>query len=103
MLGGERMIRPKHYDECSLECIDAMIILFGYEETVSFCEMNAFKYLWRHKNKGGLEDLEKAKTYLGMAKEIAGKAGSDVAHDLDVGRMLRMDKTIQKYKENITE
>lgn len=94
------MIRPKHYEECSLECIDAMIILFGYAETVSFCETNAFKYLWRHKHKGGLVDLEKAETYLNMANEIERKYG---AVDPTNERRSRMFAITKKYKENIKE
>lgn len=95
------MIRPKHYESCSIECIDAMEITFGYKETVMFCEMNAYKYLWRHKQKGGLEDLEKAKTYLDMANEIAGKTSPSDVPDSEVKRMIRMNSMIRKYKEKI--
>lgn len=56
---------PKHYaDSCSIECIDAMVITFGYEAVMDFCLCNAYKYLWRHKNKNGYEDLEKARWYM---------------------------------------
>lgn len=55
---------PKHYaDTCSLECIEAMRIAFGRKAVISFCECNAFKYLWRYKNKNGEEDLKKSKWY----------------------------------------
>ena len=36
----------------------------GREAVKSFCLCNAYKYLWRHKNKNGLEDLKKARWYL---------------------------------------
>lgn len=69
-------IRPDHYTDCSIECIDAMEITFGPDNAVLFCVMNAFKYLWRHKSKGGLEDLVKARTYINMAYRIDGQSGS---------------------------
>lgn len=56
---------PQHYEgHTSLECIDAMEISFDNEAVAYFCLCNAFKYLWRHKHKNGLEDLEKAEWYL---------------------------------------
>lgn len=55
---------PKHYEgSTSLECIEAMQIAFGTEAVIDFCKCNAFKYLWRYKNKNGLEDLKKANWY----------------------------------------
>lgn len=59
---------PIHYaDTCSLECIEAMEIAFGKEAVRNFCKCNAFKYLWRFKNKNGEEDLKKAEWYLAKA------------------------------------
>ena len=61
---------PSHYAEsCSIECIDAMECMFGTDKLVSFCFMNAFKYIWRFKNKNGLEDLKKARWYMTKAYE----------------------------------
>ena len=60
-------IRPEHYTECSLECIDVMLAVFGRKAVTDFCIINAFKYLWRHKYKNGLEDLQKAERYFAMA------------------------------------
>lgn len=31
---------------------------------MDFCVCNAFKYLYRHKRKNGVQDLEKAKWYI---------------------------------------
>lgn len=62
---------PRHYaDTTSLECIEAMTITFGDKAVYDFCRCNAFKYLWRYKNKNGLEDLKKAIWYLNKAREI---------------------------------
>jgi hypothetical protein len=56
---------PTHYaDSCSLECIDVMELILGDDHFAGFLLGNAFKYLWRHKHKGGKEDLRKAKWYL---------------------------------------
>ena len=54
---------PNHYTTTSLECIDAMEMAFGVEATMKFAMINAFKYIWRHKEKNGVEDLEKAMWY----------------------------------------
>lgn len=56
--------RPAHYTSGGIECIDAMTAAFGAEAVKDFCLCNAFKYLWRHRNKNGVEDLKKARRYL---------------------------------------
>lgn len=56
--------RPAHYTSGGIECIDAMQAAFGAEVVKGFCLCNAFKYLWRHRNKNGVEDLKKARWYL---------------------------------------
>lgn len=62
---------PEHYEKsCSVECIDVMLMCFGKYSVLDFCQLNAFKYIWRHKNKNGLEDLKKARWYLNKALEI---------------------------------
>lgn len=57
--------RPAHYTSGGIECIDAMTAAFGDEVVKDFCLCNAFKYLWRHRQKNGVEDLKKARWYLG--------------------------------------
>lgn len=56
--------RPAHYTSGGIECIDAMAAAFGDEAVKDFCLCNCFKYLWRHRNKNGVEDLKKARWYL---------------------------------------
>jgi hypothetical protein len=64
-------INPSHYkDSCSIECIESMIIAFGAEAVYDFCICNAYKYLWRHKNKNGMEDINKAIWYVNKAEWI---------------------------------
>ena len=64
-------INPDHYkSSTSLECIEAMQIAFGREAVVHFCLCNAWKYIWRWKNKNGKEDLNKAKWYVDKGLNI---------------------------------
>lgn len=61
----ENVNHPKHYEgNTSLECIECMRIAFGMMAVCDFCLCNAFKYMWRYKNKNGEEDLNKANWYL---------------------------------------
>lgn len=61
----ETVNHPQHYNAGKVECIDALeaatINLTGIQ---AFCTANAIKYLWRWKQKGGVEDLRKARWYL---------------------------------------
>lgn len=64
--------RPEHYCRNGIECIDAMIILFGHDATIQFCKLSAFKYRWRAGLKGDREqDEEKAEWYLQKTVELA--------------------------------
>lgn len=55
---------PSHYETGKFECIDVMVETMGIDATMEFCVCNAFKYLYRHKRKNGIQDLEKAKWYI---------------------------------------
>lgn len=61
---------PAHYEQsCCLECIQVMELVFGANAVRGFCLCNAFKYMWRYKNKNGLEDLKKAQWYMDYVKD----------------------------------
>ena len=62
--------KPEHYTNTKVECIDAMIDVYGVEAVKSFCLCNAFKYHWRAKDKNGEEDLQKADWYMQKYKEL---------------------------------
>lgn len=64
---------PKHYTGGKVECIDAMESVFGIEAVKSFCLCNAFKYHWRHADKNGEEDLQKATWYMDKYKELVNR------------------------------
>ena len=53
---------PKHYQ--GDECILAMEKMLGHDEFRGFLRGNIFKYMWRYKDKNGIEDLRKANWYL---------------------------------------
>lgn len=62
---------PKHYCTDDFECIDVMLEVFGKEAVKDFCELNAFKYLYRNRSKGNrTEDLKKAQWYLNKLLEL---------------------------------
>ena len=65
---------PSYYKTGQFECIDVMIETQGVEATMNFCMCNAFKYLYRHNGKNGMEDVRKADWYLCKYLELAGKA-----------------------------
>lgn len=73
----EDNINPDHYkSETSLECIEAMQIAFGSDAVIDFCLCNAWKYIWRWKNKNGVEDLKKAEWYIEKGRDLLGEFGS---------------------------
>lgn len=53
-----------HYKNQGIEPIDLMRNNFSKEEFAGFLQGNVLKYMLRYKDKNGLEDLKKAKTYL---------------------------------------
>lgn len=61
---------PSHYETGKFECIDVMIEALGTTAVRDFCVCNAFKYLYRHKRKGGDEDIAKASWYLNKFIEL---------------------------------
>lgn len=64
---------PKHYNDCSIECIDIMVMMFGAEYVAMHCVITAYKYMHRYKSKNGFEDLKKAEWYLTKHAELCGE------------------------------
>ena len=55
---------PSYYGD-KIDFITAMEEgLVPREKLVHFCELNSIKYILRYKQKGGVDDLHKAKTYI---------------------------------------
>ena len=59
---------PSHYNrDGAMECIREMIVIFGYEATINFCNLNAWKYRYRSSEKNGAEDMAKSDWYVKKA------------------------------------
>ena len=62
---------PSHYNiPGRKECIEEMLDKFGTEKLQAFCELNAYKYRYRHTLKNGDQDLEKANWYDVMKSKL---------------------------------
>ena len=56
---------PSHYqDQGGVECIEAIESQLSEEAFQGYLHGNCVKYLWRWKNKGGVQDLKKCRWYL---------------------------------------
>lgn len=64
---------PSHYETGKFECIEVMVETQGVQATKDFCLCNALKYIYRHRRKNGLEDIQKAIWYLNKAVELDGQ------------------------------
>lgn len=66
----------KHYNrEGAMEYIREMVVIFGYEATINFCKLNAWKYRYRASEKNGAEDMAKSDWYVKKADELKSEAG----------------------------
>ncbi len=62
---------PPHYQHGMFEVIDEMVIAFGYQKTIDFCILNAWKYRSRAPYKGKFEeDMDKANRYMEYAYQL---------------------------------
>lgn len=57
-------INPEYYKNNGKDLFTHFYEMFSVSEFRGYLTMNIFKYLYRYKNKNGLEDLNKAKRYL---------------------------------------
>ena len=63
-------INPGHYKQGGVECIEAIKAALG-DGFPDYLRGNVMKYLWRYKEKGGVEDLRKSAWYLDrLFKEV---------------------------------
>jgi len=54
-------IGGNHYKDCKIQPTE-----FIYANGIPFIEGNIIKYIVRHRNKNGIEDLKKAKHYIDL-------------------------------------
>ena len=60
----DRVNHPSHYCKGGIECIDAIKASMSPEAFAGYCKGNIMKYIYRYEEKGGAEDLLKARVYL---------------------------------------
>lgn len=65
----DAVVHPPHYCQGGIECIKAIEASMTPEEFQGYCKGNVMKYIWRFREKNGLEDLKKAQVYLGWMVE----------------------------------
>ena len=66
---------PSHYKIGKYECIEEMIEIFGVEWVKIWCRLNIYKYRYRHTDKDGQKDIDKAGKYMDILKELGGADG----------------------------
>ena len=64
---------PSHYTAGGIECIKAIEASLSPEGFQDYCKGNVLKYVWRFRQKNGLEDLKKARVYLNWMIESVEK------------------------------
>lgn len=59
------MTKREHYETTETDPLNAFRDgLLSYEEFKGFCKGNIIKYIYRYEEKGGVEDLKKARDYI---------------------------------------
>ena len=72
----ESVDHPRHYTQGGIECIDAIRASMSPSGFADYCKGNIMKYVWRYRDKGGLEDLKKAAWYLNALIKHAEEYGT---------------------------
>lgn len=71
------LIKPDYYHKNGMDVIKMIELLRGKEAAKEFCIGNVLKYTIRHDKKNGMEDLEKAQTYIYRLMEWAGEENGE--------------------------
>ena len=61
-------INPDYYKQGDIECIDAIKSSMSHTEFCAYLKGSIMKYLWRYKQKNGIEDIKKSLWYLKKLK-----------------------------------
>lgn len=69
---------PNHYTQGGIECIKAIEASMPPDGFQDYCKGNVMKYVWRFRQKNGLEDLKKARVYLNWMIESVEKETANV-------------------------
>lgn len=75
----ETINHPQHYGgDTPYEVIKVLEAWMTADELIGFCKGNAIKYMARHRDKGGLEDLKKADWYSSYLVKLCQRTGARV-------------------------
>ena len=77
----DRQEGGSHYKRYAIEPVE-----FCHRNNLSWCQANVVKYVVRFKDKGGLEDLKKARHYLDMLEEFEYGAKAKGSPERDTSR-----------------
>jgi hypothetical protein len=61
----DTQVQGTHYKDMLIQPVEFIV-----KNDLAFLEANVIKYVCRHRNKNGIEDLNKAIHYLELAKEL---------------------------------
>jgi hypothetical protein len=61
----DTQVQGTHYKNMLIQPVEFIV-----KNNLAFLEANVIKYVCRHRNKNGIEDLNKAIHYLELAKEL---------------------------------
>lgn len=94
----EAVHHPDHYggEANPYETIKVLEAIMTPEETVGFLKGNALKYLSRHRQKGGLQDLEKANWYSARLVDFVKRTGVNVGPQLGHPKPIRRPHVAEK-------
>lgn len=87
-------INPSHYQRDGMECIDAIkAAVQNLSGAEAYCTGSAIKYLWRWKEKGGKDDLNKAKWFIqNMVDDI---------EEIDFQEELKAEETLMEIARKL--
>lgn len=86
--------KPEHYNKGKIECIDAIeSAVEGLDGIEAVCTANVLKYCWRWKQKGGKEDLRKARWYI---NRLLGE--EDPGEQFDEGKIKKLEDELAEVK-----
>lgn len=95
---GDNVEHPDHYTQGGIECIEAIRAALTPDEFRGYCKGNMIKYVWRERGKGGDEDLEKARQYIGFALGDDGNEGEKPSSDRFDGLMDGLDRLLNTWR-----
>lgn len=64
LIKNDAVNHPSHYTQGGIECIEAIKASMTTNGFQDYCKGNVLKYIWRWRDKAGVEDLKKASVYL---------------------------------------